>query len=214
MAKIRGDAEVYLLDSEGRQVKTRLKKVLYIRSFPQNIFSVKAATANGAEIRFKDGDDWLVHKDGTKFKMDVYGRMYYLSTVKDENVDEVFGCHDIQTWHKILVHCNFDDVAKLEKVVEGMSIEGKRDKPNQNCLICTQGKFTQSRNRQADAKATTVLELVHTDLCGPIEPADKDGYKYAIAFTDDYSGMIFPYFIKTKSDTTKATEKFIADVAP
>ena len=26
--------------------------------------------------------------------------------------------------------------------------------------------------------------------------------------------MIFPYFIKVKSDTTKATEKFIADVAP
>lgn len=47
-----------------------------------------------------------------------------------------------------------------------------------------------------------------------IEPADKDGYRYAIAFTDDYNGMIFPYFIKAKSDTTKATEKFIADVAP
>ena len=213
MAKMRGDAEVYLLDSEGRQVKTRLKQALYIPSFPQNIFSVKAATANGAEVRFKDGNDWLVHKDGTKFKMDVYGRLYYLSTVEDENVDEVYGCHDIQTWHRILGHCNFEDVAKLEKVVEGMSIKGKHDKSNQNCEICTQGKFTQSRNRQADAKATTVLELVHTDLCGPIEPADKDGYRYAIAFTDDYSGMIFPYFIKAKSDTTKATEKFIADVA-
>lgn len=33
-------------------------------------------------------------------------------------------------------------------------------------------------------------------------------------FIDGYSGMTFPYFIKTKSDTIKATEKFIADVAP
>lgn len=65
--------------------------------------------------------------------------------------------------------------------------------------ICTQGKFTQSRNRQADTKATSILELVHTDLCGPIEPADKDGYKYAIAFTDDYSGMIFSYFRRQKA---------------
>lgn len=80
----------------------------------------------------------------------------------------------------------------------------------------TQGrhKFTQSRNRQADAKTTAVLELEHTDLCGPIEPTDKNGYKYAIAFTDDYSGMIFPYFIRAKGDTRKATEKFIAHVAP
>src|SRR4029434_2356254 len=85
------------------------------------------------------------------------------------------------------------------------SLPAEMNKSNQNCEICTQGKFTQSRNRQADTKATTVLELVHTDLCGPIEPADKDGYRYAIAFSDDYSGMIFPYFIKAKSDTTKAT---------
>ena len=119
----------------------------------------------------------------------------------------MYGCHDIQMWHRILGHCNFYDIAKLQKVVEGMSIKGKH-KSNQNCEICTEGKFTQSRNRQA------VLELVNTDLCGPIEPADKDGYRYAIAFTADYSGMIFPYFIKAKSDTTKATEKFIADVAP
>ena len=114
MAKMRGDAEVYLLDSEGQQVKTR--------------------------VRFKDGNDWLVHKDGTMFKMDVYGKLYYLSTVEDKNVDEVYGCRDIQTWHRILGHCNFDDVAKLEKVVEGMSIKGKHDKSNQDCEICTQGK--------------------------------------------------------------------------
>ena len=71
MAKMRGDAEIYLLDSDGRRVRTILKQALYIPLFPQNIFSVKAATANGAEIHFKDGDDWLVNKDGTKFKMNV-----------------------------------------------------------------------------------------------------------------------------------------------
>lgn len=87
MAKIRGDAKVYLLNSKGRRVKTRLKQALYIPSFPQNIFSVKAATANTAKIRFKDGDNWLEHKDGTKFKIDVYGRLYYLCTVEDENVE-------------------------------------------------------------------------------------------------------------------------------
>lgn len=88
----------------------------------------------------------------------------------------------------ILGHCNFDDVAKLEKVVKGTTIKGKHDKSNQNCEICTQGKFTQSRNRQADAKTTTGIEL-----CGPIVPADKDEYRYAIAFTDDYSGMTLQY---------------------
>ena len=64
---------------------------------------MKAATANGAEVRFKNNDDWLIHKDGTKFKLDVYGRLYCLSTVEDDNSDEVNGCYDIQTWPRFLV---------------------------------------------------------------------------------------------------------------
>lgn len=77
-AKMRGDAEVCLLDSKGRRMKTRLKQALYIPSFPQNIFSVKAATASAAEVRFKDGDDWLIQKGGTKFKN---GCMYMVSCI-------------------------------------------------------------------------------------------------------------------------------------
>jgi len=51
-------------------------------------------------------------------------------------------------------------------------------------------------------------------LAGPIEPVAKDGYKYAIIFTDDFSGCLLTYFLKSKSDAAKATERFLADVAP
>lgn len=76
------------------------------------------------------------------------------------------------------------------------------------------GKFAQSRKREPDDGATTALALVHTDLARPIEPAAKDGFRYSLAFTDDYSGAMFVYFLKAKSDTVRATEKFFADVAP
>lgn len=97
-----------------------------------------------------------------------------------------------------------------------MKIKGKNkiDKSNLNCEVCTQGKFVQGRNREPDTRAMAALELVHTDLAGPIDPVAKDGFKYALAFTDDYSGSLFVYFLKAKSDTVKATEKFLADTAP
>ena len=72
--------------SENDSQASSLHPIVSTKHFP-----VKVATANGAEIHFKDGDDWLFNKDGTKFKMDVYGRLYYLTTVQDENVDEVYG---------------------------------------------------------------------------------------------------------------------------
>ena len=56
-----------------------------------------------------------------------------------------------------------------------------------------------------------MLEVVQSDLPGPVEPEAKDVFKYTLAFTDDYSGVAFVYFLKAKSDTIKVTERFIAD---
>ena len=95
-----------------------------------------------------------------------------------------------------------------------MKIKEKIGTLNKNCEICIQGKFSQSRNRQPDRRAASTFELIHTDLAGPIEPADINGHRYAITFTDDFSGAIFVYFLKTKKDTVSAAKKFIADTAP
>ena len=51
-------------------------------------------------------------------------------------------------------------------------------------------------------------------MAGPITPISTEGFKYAIVFTDDFSGITCVYFLKSKSDTVAATEKFLADCAP
>ena len=78
-----------------------------------------------------------------------------------------------------------------------------------DCSVCMLGKPTQNRNRKPDARATAPLDLVHTDLAGPVDPASKEG----LAFTDDFSGADFVYFPRNMSDTVAATE-FLADSAP
>lgn len=213
VAQRKGEAEVCLVDSGGRRHTTTLRKTLFIPSYPQDIFSVKAATASGATVVFKQGKDALIHKDGTRFDIHVYNRLYYLHT-EGENSDKCNACHDVQTWHEILGHCNYDDVLQMQNVVEGMQIKGKPDRPDQECEVCIQGKFAQTRNRNPDSRAKAPLQMVHTDLAGPVATESRDGYKYVQSFTDDYSGAIFVYFLKTKSDTVQATEKFLADTAP
>ncbi|XP_048575805.1 uncharacterized protein LOC125557333 [Nematostella vectensis] len=74
----RGDAMVTLKDVNGRHVNAVLKGALYIPSYPQDIFSVKAATANGAEVKFQTGQNELIHKDGTAFKIEEHNKLYYL----------------------------------------------------------------------------------------------------------------------------------------
>ncbi|TWW54867.1 hypothetical protein D4764_0229500 [Takifugu flavidus] len=61
----RGNAEVTLVDREGKRMKATLKKARYVPTYPQDIFSVKAATTNGASVNFREGHSELIHKSGT-----------------------------------------------------------------------------------------------------------------------------------------------------
>ena len=133
--------------------------------------------------------------------------LYYLNSISSS----VNNTSSIQEWHRILGHCNYGDVRKLEKVVKGMKIT---DYEEAECEVCTQGKMCQTRNREPDQQAKAPLEFVHCDLAGPIEPVAKDVFKYALSFVDDFLGTNMIYFLRQKSDAVEATEKFLADAAP
>ncbi|PIK39827.1 hypothetical protein BSL78_23335 [Apostichopus japonicus] len=203
----RGDAQISLVDSTGKTQTGILENALYVPSFKQNIFSVQAATEKGASVQFKPNAAELVSPEGTKFNIERNGRLYYLNNT----ISNKIASHTLKEWHEILGHCNVKDVLKLKDVVEGMNITGKHEL---DCGICIEGKMTQYRNREPDKRACSILELVHCDLAGPIEPIARDDFRYAMSFVDDYSGLIMVYFLREKSDTLRATEKFLADIAP
>lgn len=220
LAMKRGQVNIALVDDQGMTHSGYLKNVLYVPSFPQNIFSVQAAAENGASVHFNPDSAELVDKGGAKFNIHKHGRLYYLHTCKAESdtkidphdvVDGVNYTSDLQDWHKILGHCNFEDVKKLERVVDGMKV----NKTEQSeCEICLEGKMTNVKSKTPRVRSEAPLQLIHTDLAGPITPDSKDRFKYAIAFTDDFSGMSFVYFLKQKSEALKAAQRFLADVSP
>ncbi|XP_041859025.1 cytochrome P450 2K6-like [Melanotaenia boesemani] len=62
----KGTAKVHTRDSKGRNVTMLLEGALYVPSFSQDIFSVKAATSKGATIIFKEGQNQLIHRNGRR----------------------------------------------------------------------------------------------------------------------------------------------------
>ena len=53
------------------------------------------------------------------------GELYYLYSVST-GFHNIRSC-SLDTWHKILGHCNSTDILKLEKIVDGMKITDKID---------------------------------------------------------------------------------------
>jgi transposase InsO family protein len=81
----------------------------------------------------------------------------------------------------------------------------------ENCVDCLTGK--QSRDsipKQAKWRASTKLELVHSDICGPINPQSNGGNRYFITFTDDYSRKTWIYLLKEKSNAFEIFKNFKA----
>ena len=54
------------------------------------------------------------------------------------------------------------------------------------CIDCIKGKQTKHTKKGA-TRRTQVLELIHTDICGPFNTPSFGGEKYFITFIDDCS---------------------------
>ena len=55
------------------------------------------------------------------------------------------------------------------------------------CESCLEGNMTKRPFNAKGRRAQELLELVHTDVCGPMSTQAKGAYEYFITFTDDYS---------------------------
>jgi transposase InsO family protein len=69
------------------------------------------------------------------------------------------------------------------------------------CNGCAQGKNIKNPFPKRDNKAEGVLELIHSDVCGPMPSSSISGYVYYVSFIDDYSRKdldIFEVFNKFK----------------
>ncbi|KAL0411482.1 UNVERIFIED_CONTAM: hypothetical protein Slati_3737900 [Sesamum latifolium] len=50
------------------------------------------------------------------------------------------------------------------------------------------------------AIANDLLDLVHTDVCGPLSIPARGGFSYFITFTDDHSRYGYVYLMRHKSE--------------
>ena len=76
------------------------------------------------------------------------------------------------------------------------------------CSSCVLGKHHRdSFDKHASWHASVPLELVHSDLCGPLPSTSFSSFKYFLTFIDDYSRPTWVYFLKLK---TKVFNMFLA----
>ena len=111
-------------------------------------------------------------------------------------------------WHKRMGHYHYEALLFMEKnnMVKGLP---KLEKDFPTCAACQFGKLSRFPFHQSKAwKATQKLQLIHTDVGGPMNTPSLNGSKYYIAFIDDYSRMCWIFFMKFKTEVADIFGKF------
>lgn len=91
---------------------------------------------------------------------------------------------DAKTLHRKMGHLGIKNLKKLVKMVDGVK-ESELPKDDEFlCEVCVKAKHARSPFSGELPKATRELEIIHTDVCGPIETETYDGKRYFITFLE------------------------------
>jgi transposase InsO family protein len=205
---IKGVGEsIYKLDS-GTPMKT--KDVLYVPGLTKNLLSISALEKKGFRVAFID--EVLMWPKGKTIEDAIVigteeGGLYKLKGHLDATL-----IHSTESpcelWHRRLAHINYKALPYVSKAVIGLP-DFKVDHEGV-CKGCAQGKNIKSPFPNSVSKAKGVLELIHSDVCGPMPSNSLSGYVYYVSFIDDYSRKTWVYFLKSKDEVFGKFKEFKA----
>ncbi|GJV24619.1 retrovirus-related pol polyprotein from transposon TNT 1-94 [Tanacetum coccineum] len=210
--EVKGHGNIrFLYDEEERSIED----VYYVPAMKSNILSLGQLMEKGYSVLMKNGKLLLKNREGSfralvnmcknrTFKLDLnsVGEKCFRSDLTDKE----------SVWHIRFGHLHFNGLKELARknMVHGL--------PNLNyddhfCEDCVLGKQTwTSFPRNANYRAKELLELIHSDLCGPHSPVSFGNKRYFVTFIDDFSRKCWVYFMGQKSEAFESFKKIKAMV--
>ena len=112
-------------------------------------------------------------------------------------------------WHCHLGHIGVKRMKKLhaDGILESLDYESL-----DACEPCLMGKMTKTPFSGTMEWATNLMEIIHTDVCGPMNIEARGRYHYFLTFTDDLSRYGYIYLMKHKSEAFEKFKEFQSEV--
>lgn len=207
-----GGGYVAGMNGAGKPVDIRLDNVLYVPDLDSGLLSVSKIADKGFGVLFTQKSVEIIDK--SKRVVALGERSGGLYVLKDQECAAVSNlCHSVNcqhTWHRRFGH---RDPAVLDRIQKGQLATGMK---LVNCGMkivcdcCLEGKMARLPfPKQAERKTTQPLQLIHTDLCGPMSTVTPGGNRYFMVLIDDYSRYLVLYLLKDKGEAKHCIKSFV-----
>jgi transposase InsO family protein len=197
----------------------KLSNVLLVPGLPFNLVSVSACTDSGATVRMTDISASIFK--GEKLLVDAAceGGLYvfqaeYLGNPRAVVKATALVAKEQETaelWHARFGHLGYRSMAKLPDLVDGIQLgkEAFEVKETTVCEGCELGKLHRLIFPSSGTTTTKPLELLHTDVCGPMKEPSLGGNLYFTTVLDDYSGYSIAEPHRHKSDAEDIVKRAV-----
>ncbi len=188
-----------------------LSDVWYAPDVVKNLFSVPAAADKGLTYRLDKSRCELVKQDTVIVTGERHHGLYklHLRPIQPEmpaTVLVTFKPETLQVWHERLGH---QSKTYVEKFLKARSIKFVKDNSLcEGCIMGKQHRFSFGTRLNSSSKPG---DLVHADVCGPMQVNSFSGFRYYVVFKDDYTKYRCLYFLKEKSEVHDKLKLFLAE---
>ena len=194
-----------------------ISDVYFVPDLKSNLVSLGQLLMKGCEVLMKEGVCKLYHPElGLIMESEMTkNKLFKISAIKTA-ASGVVECHkiseteDLQLWHRRYGHLNHKSLRTLQyqNMVIGMP-KIKKIEESERCVDCLVGKqHRESVPKRSMWRASRRLQLIHSDICGPISPASNSDKRYILTFIDDHSRKMWVYFLSHKSETFVSFTRF------
>jgi hypothetical protein len=216
LRRIIGQGKVQLMLND--EIRGILPSVLHILGLARNIIYVSTMEDVGARTVFEKDTCKMVRcavllmwgiRIGTLYKLLRKTNGSSCNQVVDPKTNKILSCMDDSTmlWHRQLGHIDKKGLHVMHRkcMVEGLpNCSSKLD----SCEHFIYGKQNHVSFPSKATKEKQILELVGSDVFGPVTIPSLGGSRYYVSFINDFSKMTWIYFLKKKSEVFKRFLEF------
>lgn len=210
-AEGRGSGVVCVINDDKVESFIKLTDVLFVPSIESNLVSVRRLTEIGYELNFKEKICEIKLKGRNLAVADASTNLYKLRQPNKKALAAITHHNNncIHYWHRVLGHRDPEVVKSLDSqlLVSGVKLVNCGVKCY--CEVCLLGKMTRLPFPRSEIRTKQPLDLVHTDVCGPMQTVSPSGKRYMVTFIDDFSRYTVVYLLTHKSEVFGKMKEYI-----
>lgn len=212
VASGKGSCKLVMYNFKNVKSEVTMEDVLYIPSFHGNLISISRIMRNGFKVEFQNKQCKIKSANGKEIGVaDMHNGLFCLrQRTNQAMLAKCSSRNCIHYWHKVFGHRSVNAVKEMQTNKAMSDFKIVDCGITQTCEVCVCCKMTKTPfHKVSETQSNAVMDLVHSDVCGPMQTETPGKKKYFVTFIDDFSRYTIVYLLNNKAEVYEKIQNYM-----